>query len=183
MSPSIAAHLAKMRSTARRVACSHYRTNGLPDLNDMRLSLHDSLQQAAYRPFESFYREHTNPRLSQVQGYRPAPEHDPAESVICAGGGMVELDGQRRPVSFYRQAQWQWSGAGPVGQARQIFRNTAITRDLDELSFKSLLSKRADRPAPVGQTLFRAQARALGPILGQSGVIRMLEKLARALRF
>ena len=42
---SVAAHLAKMLST-RAGSVQTLPDYGLPDLNDMRLSLHDSLQQA-----------------------------------------------------------------------------------------------------------------------------------------
>jgi len=59
--------------------------------------LHDSL--AASVPPSKFIERLSEPRLFPGQGYRPAGSNDPLESVICAGR-LVELDGQRRPVSF-----------------------------------------------------------------------------------
>ncbi|MEH6501115.1 MAG: type VI secretion system baseplate subunit TssE [Pseudoalteromonas distincta] len=96
MVASIAAHLAKMLST-RAGSVQSLPDYGLPDLNDMRLSLHDSLQQAR-TAIESFI-ESYEPRLSQVRVIALPREHDPL-NLSFALEGMVELDGQRRPVSF-----------------------------------------------------------------------------------
>ncbi len=96
MVASIAAHLAKMLST-RAGSVQSLPDYGLPDLNDMRLSLHDSLQQAR-TAIESFIGSY-EPRLSQVRVIALPREHDPL-NLSFALEGMVELDGQRRPVSF-----------------------------------------------------------------------------------
>ena len=61
---SVAAHLAKMLST-RAGSVQTLSDYGLPDLNDMRLSLHDSLSQARLA-IESFI-EAYEPRLSNVR--------------------------------------------------------------------------------------------------------------------
>ena len=61
---SVAAHLAKMLST-RAGSVQTLPDYGLPDLNDMRLSLHDALQQAR-SAIESFIEKY-EPRLSQVR--------------------------------------------------------------------------------------------------------------------
>ncbi|MEH6366892.1 MAG: type VI secretion system baseplate subunit TssE, partial [Pseudomonas marincola] len=60
---SVAAHLGKMLST-RAGSVQTLPDYGLPDLNDMRLSLHDSLKQAR-REIERFI-EAYEPRLSNV---------------------------------------------------------------------------------------------------------------------
>jgi type VI secretion system protein len=61
---SVAAHLAKMLST-RAGSVQTLSDYGLPDLNDMRLSLHDSLSQARLA-IENFI-EAYEPRLSNVR--------------------------------------------------------------------------------------------------------------------
>lgn len=103
---SIAAHLAKMLST-RAGSVQALPDYGLPDLNDMRLSLHDSLQQAR-TAIESFI-ETYEPRLSQVRVVALPRDHDPL-NLSFALEGMVDLDGQRRPVSFTARL----SGSGQV---------------------------------------------------------------------
>ncbi|MBL4610178.1 MAG: type VI secretion system baseplate subunit TssE [Pseudomonas sp.] len=93
---SIAAHLAKMLST-RAGSVQALPDYGLPDLNDMRLSLHDSLQQAR-TAIESFI-ERYEPRLSQVRVVALPRDHDPL-NLSFALEGMVDMDGHRRAVSF-----------------------------------------------------------------------------------
>lgn len=93
---SIAAHLAKMLST-RAGSVQALPDYGLPDLNDMRLSLHDSLQQARLA-IEGFI-EAYEPRLSQVRVVALPRDQAPL-SLSFALQGMVDLDGQRRMVSF-----------------------------------------------------------------------------------
>lgn len=93
---SIAAHLAKMLST-RAGSVQALPDYGLPDLNDMRLSLHDSLQQA--RVAIEHFIENYEPRLSQVRVTALPRAQDPLH-LSFALEGMVDLDGQRRSVSF-----------------------------------------------------------------------------------
>lgn len=93
---SIAAHLAKMLST-RAGSVQALPDYGLPDLNDMRLSLHDSLQQARIA-IESFI-ERYEPRLSQVRVVALPRDHD-LLNLSFALEGMVDMDGHRRAVSF-----------------------------------------------------------------------------------
>ncbi|MFN3581576.1 MAG: type VI secretion system baseplate subunit TssE [Pseudomonas sp.] len=103
---SIAAHLAKMLST-RAGSVQALPDYGLPDLNDMRLSLHDSLQQARVA-IESFIEEY-EPRLSQVRVVALPRDHDPL-NLSFALEGVIDMDGQRRPVSFTAKL----SGSGQV---------------------------------------------------------------------
>ena len=93
---SVAAHLAKMLST-RAGSVQTLPDYGLPDLNDMRLSLHDSLQQAR-SAIERFI-ESYEPRLRQVRVVSLPRDHDPL-SLNFAIEGLLEVDGLRRQVSF-----------------------------------------------------------------------------------
>lgn len=93
---SVAAHLAKMLST-RAGSVQTLPDYGLPDLNDMRLSLHDSLQQARIA-IERFI-EAYEPRLSQVRVISLPRIHDPL-TLSFAIEGLLEVDGIRRQVSF-----------------------------------------------------------------------------------
>ena len=70
---------------------------GLPDLNDMRLSLHDSLQNArvAIERFIEIY----EPRLSQVKVLSLPRDHDPL-NLSFAIEGTLTLDGRRQAISF-----------------------------------------------------------------------------------
>ena len=70
---SVAAHLAKMLST-RAGSVQTLADYGLPDLNDMRLSLHDSLSQARLA-IENFI-EAYEPRLSNVRVISLPRDHD-----------------------------------------------------------------------------------------------------------
>ena len=93
---SVAAHLAKMLST-RSGSVQTLPAYGLPDLNDMRLSLHDSLQQAR-NAIERFI-EAYEPRLRQVRVVSLPRDHDPL-SLNFAIEGLLEVDGFKRQVSF-----------------------------------------------------------------------------------
>ena len=93
---SVAAHLAKMLST-RAGSVQTLPDYGLPDLNDMRLSLHDSLQQAR-SAIERFI-EAYEPRLRQVRVVSLPRDHDPL-SLNFAIEGLLEVDGFKRQVSF-----------------------------------------------------------------------------------
>jgi len=96
ISASVAAHLSKMLST-RAGSVQALPDYGLPDLNDMRLSLHDSLQKAraAIERFIEVY----EPRLSQVKVLTLPRDHDPL-NLSFAIEGMLTLDGMRQAVSF-----------------------------------------------------------------------------------
>lgn len=93
---SVAAHLAKMLST-RAGSVQTLSDYGLPDLNDMRLSLHDSLSQAR-TAIESFI-EAYEPRLSAVHVISLPREHDQLRLAFSIEG-LLEVDGFKRQVSF-----------------------------------------------------------------------------------
>ncbi|MDT3719734.1 type VI secretion system baseplate subunit TssE [Pseudomonas oryzihabitans] len=108
LSASVAAHLAKMLST-RAGSVPIQADYGLPDLNDLRLSLHDSLQRArlAIEHFVASY----EPRLSRVK-VLPLPRE--GTTLAFALEGQLELDGQRRPIRF--TASLDGSGQVKVSQ-------------------------------------------------------------------
>jgi len=93
---SVATHLAKMLST-RAGSVQTLPEYGLPDLNDMRLSLHDSLQQARIA-IERFI-EAYEPRLSDVRVISLPRDNNPL-SLAFAIEGLLEVDGLKRQVSF-----------------------------------------------------------------------------------
>ena len=93
---SVATHLAKMLST-RAGSVQTLPDYGLPDLNDMRLSLHDSLQQARIA-IERFI-EAYEPRLSDVRVISLPRDNNPL-SLAFAIEGQLEVDGFKRHVSF-----------------------------------------------------------------------------------
>ncbi|MBW0234438.1 MULTISPECIES: type VI secretion system baseplate subunit TssE [Pseudomonas] len=93
---SVAAHLAKMLST-RAGSVQTLPDYGLPDLNDMRLSLHDSLTQAR-QAIETFI-ERYEPRLSQVRVIS-LPRHDDLLRLAFSIEGWLEIEGCKRQVSF-----------------------------------------------------------------------------------
>ncbi|MBU1331632.1 MAG: type VI secretion system baseplate subunit TssE [Gammaproteobacteria bacterium] len=93
---SVATHLAKMLST-RAGSVQTLPDYGLPDLNDMRLSLHDSLQQARLA-IERFI-EAYEPRLSDVRVISLPRENNPL-NLAFAIEGLLEVDGFKRQVSF-----------------------------------------------------------------------------------
>jgi len=93
---SVAAHLAKMLST-RAGSVQTLADYGLPDLNDMRLSLHDSLSQARLA-IERFI-EAYEPRLSNVRVISLPREHDQLRLSFSIEG-LLEVEGFKRQVSF-----------------------------------------------------------------------------------
>lgn len=93
---SVAAHLAKMLST-RAGSVQTLPDYGLPDLNDMRLSLHDSLNQARLA-IEHFI-EAYEPRLSKVR-VTPGPRDDDRLRLFFSIEGLLEVDGFKRQASF-----------------------------------------------------------------------------------
>ncbi|BCX71254.1 type VI secretion system baseplate subunit TssE [Pseudomonas izuensis] len=93
---SVAAHLAKMLST-RAGSVQTLPDYGLPDLNDMRLSLHDSLSQARLA-IERFI-EAYEPRLSKVHVF-PGPQGDDQLRLSFSIEGLLEIDGLKCQVSF-----------------------------------------------------------------------------------
>ena len=93
---SVAAHLAKMLST-RAGSVQTLADYGLPDLNDMRLSLHDSLSQARLA-IENFI-EAYEPRLSNVRVISLPRDHDQLRLSFSIEG-LLEVEGFKRQVSF-----------------------------------------------------------------------------------
>ena len=93
---SVAAHLAKMLST-RLGSVQTLSDYGLPDLNDMRLSLHDSLSQARLA-IETFI-EAYEPRLSNVRVISLPRDHDQLRLAFSIEG-LLEVEGFKRQVSF-----------------------------------------------------------------------------------
>ncbi|MGJ7515836.1 type VI secretion system baseplate subunit TssE [Pseudomonas baetica] len=93
---SVAAHLAKMLST-RAGSVQTLPDYGLPDLNDMRLSLHDSLSQAR-KAIERFI-EAYEPRLSKVRVISLPRDNDQLRLSFSIEG-LLEVDGFKRQVSF-----------------------------------------------------------------------------------
>ncbi len=93
---SVAAHLAKMLST-RAGSVQTLSDYGLPDLNDMRLSLHDSLSQA--RTAIEHFIEAYEPRLSNVRVISLPREHDQLRLSFSIEG-LLEVEGFKRQVSF-----------------------------------------------------------------------------------
>ena len=105
---SVATHLANMHST-RPGTVQTLPDYGLPDLTDMRLSLHDSLQQARIA-IERFI-EAYEPRLREVRVISLPRDQDPL-SLAFAIEGLLEVDGFKRQVSF--SARLDGSGQGKV---------------------------------------------------------------------
>ncbi|MCW8274452.1 type VI secretion system baseplate subunit TssE [Pseudomonas sp. PCH199] len=93
---SVAAHLAKMLST-RAGSVRTLPDYGLPDLNDMRLSLHDSLSQARL-VIENFI-EAYEPRLSKVR-VSAGPRDDDRLRLSFSIEGLLEVDGFKHKVCF-----------------------------------------------------------------------------------
>ncbi|WP_025806991.1 type VI secretion system baseplate subunit TssE [Pseudomonas chlororaphis] len=93
---SVAAHLGKMLST-RAGSVQTLSDYGLPDLNDMRLSLHDALSQARLA-IESFI-EAYEPRLSNVRVVSLPRDHDQLKLAFNIEG-LLEVEGFKRQVSF-----------------------------------------------------------------------------------
>ncbi|WP_338525182.1 type VI secretion system baseplate subunit TssE [Pseudomonas batumici] len=93
---SVAAHLAKMLST-RAGSVQTLSDYGLPDLNDMRLSLHDSLSQARLA-IEGFI-EAYEPRLTNVRVVSLPRDNDRLRLTFSIEG-LLEVEGFKRQVSF-----------------------------------------------------------------------------------
>ncbi|MFJ4143275.1 type VI secretion system baseplate subunit TssE [Pseudomonas sp. NPDC089734] len=93
---SVAAHLGKMLST-RAGSVQTLSDYGLPDLNDMRLSLHDALSQA--RQAIEVFIEAYEPRLSNVRVVSLPRDHDQLKLAFNIEG-LLEVDGIKRQVSF-----------------------------------------------------------------------------------
>jgi type VI secretion system protein len=93
---SVAAHLARMLST-RAGSVQTLTDYGLPDLNDMRLSLHDALNRA--RLLIERFIEAYEPRLSNVRVYSRVQQDDPLRLSFCIEG-LLEVGGLKHQVSF-----------------------------------------------------------------------------------
>lgn len=93
---SVATHLAKMLST-RAGSVQTLSDYGLPDLNDMRLSLHDALSQAR-SAIERFI-EAYEPRLSCVRVVSQPRCHDQLKLSFSIEG-LLDVDGVKRQASF-----------------------------------------------------------------------------------
>lgn len=106
---SVAAHLAKMLST-RAGSVQTLPDYGLPDLNNMRLSLHDALSQAR-EAIETFI-ERYEPRLSQVRVLALPRDGDPLRLAFSLEG-WLEVQGTKRQISF--TAHLDGSGQVKVG--------------------------------------------------------------------
>lgn len=93
---SVAAHLSKMLST-RAGSVQVAPDYGLPDLNDMRLSLHD----ARYRACRAIQMciETYEPRLNNIRVTTVSTHPDP----LCLSlriDAMLRMEGLKQPVSF-----------------------------------------------------------------------------------
>ncbi|MFC6339981.1 type VI secretion system baseplate subunit TssE [Pseudomonas sp. CCM 7891] len=93
---SVAAHLGKMLNT-RAGSVQTLADYGLPDLNDMRLSLHESLSQARYL-IERFI-EAYEPRLSNVRVTALPRDRDPLALAFTIEG-VLHINSVMHPVAF-----------------------------------------------------------------------------------
>lgn len=93
---SVADHLSKMLST-RAGSVQTLDDYGLPDLNDLNLSLHDALQQSRTE-IERFV-EAYEPRLSEVRVVFLPRGHDPL-NLLFSIEGMISVGGIKREISF-----------------------------------------------------------------------------------
>jgi type VI secretion system protein len=93
---SVAAHLSKMLST-RAGSVQVAPDYGLPDLNDIRLSLHDVRYQAC-RAIQACI-EAYEPRLSHVRVTTMSAHADPLRLCLRIDA-LLGMDGLKRPVSF-----------------------------------------------------------------------------------
>lgn len=94
---SVAAHLGKMLST-RAGSVQTLPDYGLPDLNDMRLSLHESLTQSRVL-IERFIRAY-EPRLTHVH-VRVLPRVSAPLTLAFAIEAALIVDGVAQPVVFH----------------------------------------------------------------------------------
>ena len=93
---SVARHLSRMLST-RAGSVQTLPNYGLPDLNDMRLSVHDALQQARIA-IEQFIEQH-EPRLRQVRVSALPQHHDPLH-LSFAIEGVLDSAGEQKKISL-----------------------------------------------------------------------------------
>lgn len=93
---SVAAHLAKMLST-RAGSVQTLSDYGLPDLNDMRLSLHDARSQAR-KAIETFI-EAYEPRLRNVH-VASIPNNADQLRLFFSIDASLDVEGVKRQVSF-----------------------------------------------------------------------------------
>lgn len=103
---SIANHLGKMLSV-RAGSVLTLADYGLPDLNDMNLSLHESLSQSR-QLIERFIRSY-EPRLTQVQVMALPRDRDPLALAFAIEARLM-VDGVKQPVVFTARV----CGAGRV---------------------------------------------------------------------
>lgn len=94
---SVAAHLGKMLST-RAGSVQTLPDYGLPDLNDMRLSLHESLSQSRVL-IERFIRAY-EPRLTNVR-VRVLPRSSEPLTLAFAIEAALLIEGVMQPVVFH----------------------------------------------------------------------------------
>ncbi len=99
MMASVASHLEKMLGT-RAGSVQTLPDYGLPDLNDMRLSLHDALSQA--RTTIGRFIQAYEPRLSRVEVFSLPKANDPLK-LTFAIEGLLEVGGVQRQSSFVAQ--------------------------------------------------------------------------------
>ena len=93
---SVAAHLGKMLSI-RAGSVQTLPDYGLPDLNDMNQSLHESLSQSRVL-IERFVRAY-EPRLKHVHVRLLPRDHDPLVMAFAIEA-MMRVDGAMQPVVF-----------------------------------------------------------------------------------
>lgn len=93
---SVAAHLTRMLST-RAGSVQTSSDYGLPDLNDMRLSLHDVRVQAC-RAIRTFIEAH-EPRLGDVRVAATPSNTNPLCLFLTIDASLV-MDGSKRQMSF-----------------------------------------------------------------------------------
>ncbi|WLH01193.1 type VI secretion system baseplate subunit TssE [Pseudomonas beijingensis] len=93
---SVAAHLAKMLST-RAGSVQTLADYGLPDLNDMRLSLHDAGSQAR-KAIETFIKAY-EPRLRNVCVFL-VPSNADQLRLSLRIDALLDVEGIKRQVSF-----------------------------------------------------------------------------------
>ena len=93
---SVAAHLGKMLSI-RAGSVQTLPDYGMPDLNDMNQSLHESLSQSRLL-IERFIRAY-EPRLKQVR-VRSLPRGHDALALAFAIDATLSIDGVTQPVVF-----------------------------------------------------------------------------------
>ena len=93
---SVATHLGKMLST-RAGSVQTLPDYGLPDFNDMRCSLHESLSQSRLQ-IESFIQAY-EPRLANVQVRVQPRDRDPL-ALAFAIEALLIVNGITQPVAF-----------------------------------------------------------------------------------